>query len=181
MTTETACRDRSRWARTSACVAMGRLSLQLLPLGLGQRRPGEPGVVGPAAETERALLTARRKSIYEALHPETRRGATGRGGYKEDNLSSFSADTAAKTGVDERTVRRDATRGDCRSSDRQLGEVKPDQSTATSADRTPANCGQSAPCPQTGPRPPKVRSSAFPGLFAARRRPADTADNFRGS
>ena len=62
--------------------------------------------------SERAVFTRRRKEAYEAKHPETRQGATGRAGYKNDNLSSFSDDTASKTGVDKRTVERDARRGD---------------------------------------------------------------------
>ena len=62
---------------------------------------------------ERALFTRRRKEIYEALHPETKNGAHGgRGGKtnETDNLS-FSKDTADRTGVDRRTVERDAARG----------------------------------------------------------------------
>jgi hypothetical protein len=61
---------------------------------------------------ERASQTARRKEIYEELHPETKHG----GDRKSDqvaNLStrSFAEATAAATGSDERTVRRDAERG----------------------------------------------------------------------
>lgn len=62
--------------------------------------------------SERALFTRRRKEIYEALHPETRQGGVGRGGYKDDKLSSFSEDTASKTGQNRRTVERDASRGE---------------------------------------------------------------------
>lgn len=69
---------------------------------------------------ERNALTAlewsehlqRRKQIYESLNPETRRGGDRR--EQTDKMSvcktqgapSFAADTAAKTGLDERTVRR---------------------------------------------------------------------------
>src|SRR5690349_2216857 len=64
-------------------------------------------------QAERALFTRRRKDIYEAIHPETRQGGVGRGGYEKGaNLASFSADTAARTGRSERDVQRDATRGE---------------------------------------------------------------------
>lgn len=65
---------------------------------------------------ERSEHLARRKAIYEELHPDTRsvteRGGPGRGGKTVDNLStvsapSFAEDTAAKTGVSARTVRRE--------------------------------------------------------------------------
>ena len=63
---------------------------------------------------QRAKLVAKRKAAYEAVHPETRRGATGRGRGKSDQLGHsnerFTANTAAKTGTPERTIRRDATR-----------------------------------------------------------------------
>lgn len=63
---------------------------------------------------------ARRKEIYEALHPETRhvteRGGTGRGNKTTDTMSdvlppSFTEDTAAKSGVAARTIRRDVKIG----------------------------------------------------------------------
>lgn len=66
--------------------------------------------------SDRARQTARRKAIYEALHPETRHGANQhtRG---VDKLSTpaaerFTANTARQTGQDERTVRRDVDRGE---------------------------------------------------------------------
>lgn len=64
-----------------------------------------------------AYQVSRRKEIYEALHPEarhvTQRGGPGRG-KTADNLSvvSFTADVAAQTGRDERSIRRDAARGE---------------------------------------------------------------------
>ena len=50
-----------------------------------------------------------RKEIYEALHPEAKQGGLpGKSGSgkqaKNEIISSFAADTAAKTGVTERTV-----------------------------------------------------------------------------
>lgn len=67
--------------------------------------------------SDRARQTARRKAIYLELHPETapvtQRGGPGRG-KTTDNLSavSFATETAIATGKDERTVRRDAERGE---------------------------------------------------------------------
>ena len=63
---------------------------------------------------ERALFTRRRKDIYLAIHPETRAGVAGaetkhRGA--NDKLS-FAENTAAQTGVDRRTIERDAARGE---------------------------------------------------------------------
>lgn len=66
--------------------------------------------------SERATQTARRKAIYLELHPETKQGGApglpGGGNAKTDNLSSFASETATATGKDERTVRRDAERGE---------------------------------------------------------------------
>jgi N6-adenosine-specific RNA methylase IME4 len=63
---------------------------------------------------ERAEQLARRKEIYETLHPETRHGgAPGKPGggkvarAKDDTVSSFASDTAAKTGLSPRSVQRD--------------------------------------------------------------------------
>ena len=63
---------------------------------------------------ERNELLAKRKQLYQALHPETRspsvRGGPGRGGKTPDKLSddspTFAADTAKQLGVDERTINR---------------------------------------------------------------------------
>jgi len=63
---------------------------------------------------ERAEQLARRKEIYEALHPEAKpvtvRGGPGRGNKTSDTMSSvlsFSEDTATKTGLSPRSVQRD--------------------------------------------------------------------------
>lgn len=65
---------------------------------------------------ERAAQTARRKAIYIEMHPETAAGVAGADARwnATDNLStaSFAADTAKAIGKDERTVRRDAERGE---------------------------------------------------------------------
>ncbi|MBO9100322.1 MULTISPECIES: hypothetical protein [unclassified Rhizobium] len=66
--------------------------------------------------SERAVQTARRKAIYLELHPETAAGVAGAIAkhFATDNLStaSFASETANATGKDERTVRRDAERGE---------------------------------------------------------------------
>ena len=66
-----------------------------------------------AADQNQAL--ARRKELYEALHPETTREATLKQNrtdkMSERTVPSFAADTAAKTGKSERQVRRDVAIG----------------------------------------------------------------------
>jgi ParB family transcriptional regulator, chromosome partitioning protein len=62
---------------------------------------------------ERALHLHERKRLYEKLHPETKRGATGKGRAKSrQNGESirFSKDAAQKTGRSERTIQREAER-----------------------------------------------------------------------
>jgi ParB family chromosome partitioning protein len=65
---------------------------------------------------QRAKFTQRRRELYEMLHPETKRGGdrgnqhTGGKARQTDNVS-FSRDAALKTGVDERTIRRETRRG----------------------------------------------------------------------
>lgn len=66
--------------------------------------------------SERAELTARRKAIYERLHPETSHGSPSvsrQVGDTRDRSSTdrFTADTAKATGQSERKVQRDAERG----------------------------------------------------------------------
>lgn len=59
---------------------------------------------------DRAVQTARRKAIYIELHPETAHGKASPS--KDDKLSSFAAVTAEAIGKTERTVQRDAERGE---------------------------------------------------------------------
>lgn len=67
---------------------------------------------------ERAKQTARRKDIYEALHPETRHEGfkgnqhTGSRQLGDNHTDRFTVSTAAATGKSERAVQRDAERGE---------------------------------------------------------------------
>lgn len=59
--------------------------------------------------SERAVQTARRKAIYEELHPETAHGkATAK---KDEKFASFASETASATGHSERLVQLNAERG----------------------------------------------------------------------
>ena len=62
--------------------------------------------------SDQAMFTKARKEAYLRKHPETGHGAVGCTGRKDDNLSSFADDQSAKTGVDKRTVQRNAERGE---------------------------------------------------------------------
>jgi ParB-like chromosome segregation protein Spo0J len=62
-------------------------------------------------ELERAEHLRQRKAIYEELHPQSRHGGLPGGGKaKTANLAGFAVDTAIKTGIAERTIRRDIRR-----------------------------------------------------------------------
>ena len=69
---------------------------------------------------ERAAHQAKRKEIYERLHPETKAGAAqakgmnaaqGRGRQNGDDVDRYTADAAKKTRKSERSVQREAARG----------------------------------------------------------------------
>jgi hypothetical protein len=67
------------------------------------------------SDAERILRVARRKELYEKLHPETkhggdRRSARARSSSQNENLKAFVADIAVKTGKGRSTVARDVTR-----------------------------------------------------------------------
>ena len=68
---------------------------------------------------ERALHVDRRKAIYEKLHPETKHGGDRKSAKTKkssrqvgDLKKRFTKDTAGKTGQSERSVQRDASRGE---------------------------------------------------------------------
>jgi hypothetical protein len=58
------------------------------------------------------LQTARRKEIYEALHPEAKNGANQHNRVGKLCHPSFADDQSARTGEAARTVRLNAARGD---------------------------------------------------------------------
>ncbi|MEE3502545.1 hypothetical protein [Acidiphilium acidophilum] len=74
-------------------------------------------------KSERALFTQRRKEAYEALHPETKASQNASSERKTTDNLSFVSDTADKSGVNRRTVERDARRGSKISAD-VLSEIK---------------------------------------------------------
>jgi ParB-like nuclease family protein len=62
---------------------------------------------------ERAMHVERRKKLYEKAHPETKHGGDRKSAgsrSQDENLKSFVADTAEKTGKGRSTVARDVTR-----------------------------------------------------------------------
>jgi N6-adenosine-specific RNA methylase IME4 len=64
---------------------------------------------------ERAISIARRKAIYEELHPETAHGGDRKSSRQVGDLNGperFTKDTADTTGASERTIQRDAGRGE---------------------------------------------------------------------
>jgi ParB-like chromosome segregation protein Spo0J len=70
----------------------------------------------PLTAMEQTKAFARRKEIYETLHPETKtrtKTASTQGGKKAKDpaAASFAEDTAAKTGTSPRTVQRDVAIG----------------------------------------------------------------------
>lgn len=105
--------------RLAACVNLGwaKIPATILVLSELERTIAEcdENLCGTRLRpAERAMLMARRKAAYEALHPKTRQGAVGRGRGKSRQVGDserFTADTAARTGASERAVQRDVQRG----------------------------------------------------------------------
>lgn len=67
---------------------------------------------------DRARQTARRKVIYQELHPETRAGGNRKGDTPTETTASFAAHTAKATGRSEGSVYLDTSRGE-----KVIGEV----------------------------------------------------------
>ncbi|MFG1276572.1 ParB N-terminal domain-containing protein [Xanthobacter autotrophicus] len=107
--------------RLEACRSLGweEIAANVVDLDEQQRIIAEcdenlRGSVLTAAE--KAVFLARRKEAYEVLHPEAkaqvRQGHIRQGAAADKLAVAFTADTAAKTGRDERTIRRDVARGE---------------------------------------------------------------------
>jgi len=108
------------WHRLAACKSLGWTMIPAMVIDLDELRNELLQIdenlarnVGTALERIEAL--ARRKVIYEELHPEAKAGtrrATGMNkslGYDvaEINAATFAQDTAAKTGKTDRSIRQD--------------------------------------------------------------------------
>jgi ParB family transcriptional regulator, chromosome partitioning protein len=84
------------------------------------------------SDAEIAAVVARRKAIYERLHPETAHGGDRRSSPQIEDLNrapKFTDDTAAKTGKSRQTVERAARRG------RELGPDTLERITGTTLDK----------------------------------------------
>jgi ParB-like chromosome segregation protein Spo0J len=105
--------------RLEALREMGETNIPVQILGLNELEAivaeCDENLCGTSLTTaERALFTRRRKEAYEALHPETKHGTNQHESSRQIGESSdrFTADAAAKTGKAERTIQRDAERGE---------------------------------------------------------------------
>jgi ParB family chromosome partitioning protein len=109
--------------RIDACLALGWKTIRAIPINLVglQAELAEIDENLVRAELPQALYgiqLARRKEIYEALHPGAKRGAAGNAAQGKNDLTartavrSFVADTAEKTGKSQRTIRKDVAVGE---------------------------------------------------------------------
>lgn len=101
--------------RLEACKSLGWADVPATILDLDEQRriiaECDENLCGSVlTPADLSMFTARRKEAYLTLYPETGHGKSSP--TKEDNLSSFDRDQAQKTGVDARTVRRAAERGE---------------------------------------------------------------------
>lgn len=106
--------------RLEACILLGWKTIPCRILDL----TGQQAELAEIDENlERSELTkvqylqalARRKEIYEALHPETKHGGNRKGeksSCQNGDLKTFVQDTAKKTGKSERTIHRDVAVGE---------------------------------------------------------------------
>ena len=80
------------------------------------KRLGLGWTFGQCLSTAWRAAIARRKAIYEEMHPETKNGENQHTRVRQVGEGSpayrFTSDTAAKTGQSERRVQRDAERGE---------------------------------------------------------------------
>ena len=103
--------------RIAACKMLGHETIRAETVDLGDldrelAEIDENLIRNELTALERGESLARRKTIYEALHPETKpvqeRGGPGRGHKTAENISAvspFAEDAAEKTGVTDRAIR----------------------------------------------------------------------------
>lgn len=111
--------------RLAACQALGLVDIEAIVYDADDLHAelamiDENLMRAELSPSDRARQTARRKAIYEELHPETKAGVAQARGMNAalgnnvtDSMSAtFAAETAKIAGRDERSVRRDAERGE---------------------------------------------------------------------
>lgn len=98
-----ACRQIGWEAIEASVVTLGELDAELAQID-------ENLIRNELTALERGEHLARRKAIYEALHPQTKQGVAGavkRWGDDATETVSFASDAATKTGLTERSIRGD--------------------------------------------------------------------------
>lgn len=112
-----------------------------------------PGI----AAAERAQHLARRKQIYEAMHPEAKTGGlpgkAGGGKAKTADSASFVNDTAKKTGIASRTIAEDVQIGTRLAAD-VMEKVKASPFGGSAGDRSGERPGPDRQYPRRSPCPP---------------------------
>lgn len=106
--------------RKAACERLGLVEIDahIVELGELERQIAECDenlCASQLSASERARFTKRRKEAYEALHPETEHGVNQHSSSRQVGDSTaerFTADTAKATSTSERSVQRDAERGE---------------------------------------------------------------------
>lgn len=105
--------------RLEACKSLGLAEIDVRVVSLDEIDRGlwecdENLARAELSDAARARFTARRKELYEIKHPETRHGGERPSRQLGDlpQPDRFTADTATKTGKSERSVQRDARRGE---------------------------------------------------------------------
>jgi ParB-like chromosome segregation protein Spo0J len=110
--------------RLQACELLGHTEISCVVLDVDDLRAelaaiDENLIRTELSPSERAMQTARRKAIYETLHPQTKAFVAGAHGSNAAQgkfvanvaTASFADDLADRTGIAARSIRRDAERG----------------------------------------------------------------------
>lgn len=101
--------------RFEACKRLGLAEIEANVVDLDelhrQLAECDENLMRSLSPAERALFTARRKEIYEALHPETRASQNASRDRKTSENSAFVSETADRAGRSRRAVEIDAARG----------------------------------------------------------------------